>query len=103
MKRRHGLSLVEALIALAITAMLLTSVAASFHASTAAIEMNDQFYRAQQGARVSMNQILDQVSRCQSGVVDTSSLDLTTDYGQERISALRGQDLTLTFTTPRAL
>jgi prepilin-type N-terminal cleavage/methylation domain-containing protein len=101
--RRRGLSLVECLISLAITALLLSSVAAAFHASTQAIEMNDQFYRAQQAARVSVNQILTQVRKCQSGVVDTSSLALTTDTGQDRTYALTGTDLTMTFTPPGAL
>jgi len=95
-RRNRGLSLVEALIALSITAMLLTGVAAAFQASAAAIEMNDQFYRAQQGGRVSLNQILDQVRKCQSGVVDTTSLQLTTDAGQSRTYALSGTDLNMT-------
>ena len=103
MKFHRGLSLVETMISLIITALLLTSAAAAFHASTAAIEMNDQFYRAEQAARVSLNQIMDQVRQCQSGVVDTSSLDLTTDSGVDRIYALSGTDLTLTTTLPGAL
>ena len=103
MKTRHGLSLVETMISLIITALLLTSVAAAFNASTAAIEMNDQFYRAEQAARVSLNQIMDQVRQCQSGVVDTTTLDLTTDSGADRTYALSGTDLTLTTTLPGAL
>jgi type II secretory pathway pseudopilin PulG len=99
-KFRRGLSLVEALIALSITAMLLTSVAAAFHASTAAIEMNDQFYRASQSARVSLNQILDGVRKCQSGVVDTSTLTLTTELGQDRTYSLNGTNLMMTLTLP---
>ena len=102
MKVRRGLSLIEAIIALAITAMLLTGVAMAFHASTSAIEMNDQFYRASQAARVSMNLILDQVRKCQSGVVDTSSLQLTTESGEDRTFALDGSDLKMTLTPPGA-
>ena len=45
-KFRRGIGMAEALISLAITALLLTAVAAAFSASSAAIEMNDQFYRA---------------------------------------------------------
>ena len=101
--RRAGLSLVEALLALSITAMLLTSVAAAFHASTAAIEMNDQFYRAEQAARVSVNQIMSQVRKCQSGIVDVPSLDLITDGGQSCTYSLDGTDLTMTFTPTGAL
>ncbi len=57
-KSRKGLSLAEVMISLAISAMLLTAVAAAFTASSEAIEQNDQFFRASQAARVSMNQIL---------------------------------------------
>ena len=104
MSRNHrGLSLAEAMISLAISAVLLTAIGAAYHASTSAINMNDQFYRATQAARVSLNQILDQVRRCQSGAVDTTSLDLTTDSGQQRTYALDGTNLTMTFTPPGAL
>jgi len=98
--RRRGLSLVEAMISLAITALLLSGVAMAYHASTAAIEMNDQFFRATQAARVSLNQILDQVRKCQSGVVDSGSLDLTTDGGQTRLFWLDGSNLMLTMNAP---
>jgi prepilin-type N-terminal cleavage/methylation domain-containing protein len=96
--RRRGLSLAECLISLAITASLLTAAAAAFHASTQAIEDNDQFYRASQAARVSLNQIMTQVRRCQSGVVDTNSLEVMTDTGEKRTYALDGTNLTMTFT-----
>jgi len=100
LRKRRGLSLVEAIISLAICAMLLTGVAAAYQASTAAIQMNDEFYRASQAARVSLNQILDQVRRCQSGVVDTTSLDLTTETGDQRTYALSGTDLNMTLIAP---
>jgi prepilin-type N-terminal cleavage/methylation domain-containing protein len=99
---RRGLSLVEMMISLAISAMLLTAIGAAYHASCSAIEMNDQFYRATQAARVSLNQILDQVRRCQSGAVDVTSLDVTTDLGEQRTYELNGTDLTMTFTPPGA-
>jgi type II secretory pathway pseudopilin PulG len=99
-RNRAGLSLVEAMISLAITALLLSGVAMAYHASTSAIEMNDQFYRATQAARVSLNQVLDQVRKCQSGVVDTTSLDLTTDGGQSRLYWLDGNKLMLTMNAP---
>ena len=62
-KSRQGLSLAEVMISLAISAMLLTAVAAAFSASSEAIEQNDTFFRASQAARVSMNQILTEVRR----------------------------------------
>ena len=98
--RRRGLSLIEAMISLSITAMLLVAIAAAFHASISAVEMNDQFYRAQQSSRVSLNQILNQVRKCQSGVVDATSLDLTIDSGEQRTFTLDGTDLKMTLTVP---
>ena len=83
MKRFHrkGMSLVEVLIGLAITATLLTAVAAAFEASAMGITLNDQFTRASQASRVSVNQIMAQVRKCQSGVVGDGSLELTDDAG----------------------
>lgn len=86
-RRFHGLSLVEALMSLAISAMLLTAVGAAYRASAQAIEMNDQFFRASQAARVSINQIMAEVRRCQSGVVSSTSLELTTSTGAIRTYA----------------
>ncbi len=60
---RRGLSLVEALISLAICAMLLTAVAGAFSASAQAIENNDSFFRATQAARVSLTHMLTQLRR----------------------------------------
>ena len=62
-KSRRGLSLAEVMISLAISAMLLTAVAAAFTASSDAIEQNDTFFRASQAARVSMTQILTEIRR----------------------------------------
>jgi prepilin-type N-terminal cleavage/methylation domain-containing protein len=61
--RRRGLSLVEVMISLAITSMLLTAIAAAFHSSTQVITENDEFFRATQAARVSLNQMLTEVRR----------------------------------------
>lgn len=62
--RPRALSLIEAMISLAICSMLLAAVAAAYGASARAIEMNDNFYRASQAARVSMGQLLNQIRRC---------------------------------------
>ena len=70
-RRRRGLGTVELLISLAIVAMLLVAVGASFSASAAIVENNDQFFRATQAARVTMNQVLAQVRRAE--VVDVNS------------------------------
>jgi hypothetical protein len=47
------------MISLVIVAMLLTAVAAAYSACASAINVNDEFFRATQGARVSMAQMLD--------------------------------------------
>lgn len=74
---RRGLSLAEVMISLAISAMLLTAVAAAFTASSEAIEQNDEFFRASQAARVSMNQILTEVRRANPvDAVNSNSKDL---------------------------
>src|SRR5262245_50664909 len=82
--RRRGLSLVEVMISLAVSATLLTAVAIAFSASTDAIEMNDQMFRCTQAARVSVNQIMTEARRCQSGVVSANSLELTLANGEVR-------------------
>jgi type II secretory pathway pseudopilin PulG len=71
------MSLVEALISLAITATLLTAVAAAYAAASDAVRMNDQFFRATQAARVSVNQIMAQVRGAAGGAVSDNSLEVT--------------------------
>jgi prepilin-type N-terminal cleavage/methylation domain-containing protein len=61
--RHHGLSLIEVLMALALTAMLLTAAGMAFQVSADSVQANDEFFRATQAARISMHQILTQVRR----------------------------------------
>lgn len=96
--RRTGLSLVEALVSLAIVASLLTAVGAAYHASADAIQMNDQFFRASQAARVSVNHIMAEVRKCQSGVVSDDTLELTTATGETRTYTLDETDKKLKMT-----
>jgi prepilin-type N-terminal cleavage/methylation domain-containing protein len=95
---RKGMSLAEVLIGLAITASLLTAVAAAFQASASGITLNDQFTRASQAARVSVNQIMAQVRKCQSGVVGDTSLELTDDAGNVTTYAFDASTSKLTVT-----
>ena len=67
---RRGLGIVEALIALSITAALLTAVGAAFTASAKAMTVNDEFFRSTQAARVALQRILWQV---RNGSVDDTS------------------------------
>ena len=55
---RRGLTLMEAMVSISITTMLLAGISASFVSSANAVNANDQFFRATQAARVTMNQIL---------------------------------------------
>src|SRR5688572_11035846 len=85
--RRAGLSLVEVMIAISISAALLVAVAAAFSATSDAIEINDQFTRASQAARISMNQIMSEVRKCKSGAASTNSLELVTATDERRVYA----------------
>ncbi len=78
-RRRPGLSMVEALVSLAISALLLTAVAAAFSASSSAIENNDQFFRATQAGRISLAHMITEIRRCTSLAVYSDHIDLTTD------------------------
>lgn len=55
---RAGLGIVEMLIALAITAMLLTSVAIALHASTATYDVNQRIAAATHHARMTLHRML---------------------------------------------
>src|SRR5262245_44106946 len=97
--RRAGLSLIECLISLAIAATLLTAVAAAYEASASAIRLNDEFFRASQAARVSINQILEDVRKCQSFAPPVGNvLSITTDMGKEHTFAYDAANRTLTLT-----
>jgi type II secretory pathway pseudopilin PulG len=77
------MGLLEAMVAIAITAALLTAVGAAFNASASAINENDEFFMATQGGRVALKRILTHVRR---GTVSTDStateMTLITDTGK---------------------
>jgi prepilin-type N-terminal cleavage/methylation domain-containing protein len=98
-RRRAGLSLIECLISLAIAATLLTAVAAAYEAAANAIRLNDEFFRASQAARVSINQILAEVRKCQSFEPPAGNvLRITTINGKTHEFAYNTADRTLTLT-----
>jgi len=86
--RAHGLGLVELLVSLSITSLLLVGVASAFVASAQAVEMNDQFTRATQSARLSIGQITTQARQCQKGVLTDTTSELTMTDGSRRLYAL---------------
>ena len=83
--QRRGLGLVELLISLMISASLLTAVGTAYVAMSDAIEMNDQFARASQAARVTINQVTAEVRKCNGGVVEDDSLELTPPAGEKKL------------------
>ena len=79
--RRSGLSLVEVMIATAISSTLLMAAGTAFVASTQAIQNNDQFFTAAQAARVSMTQMMSTFRRCQAVQVFSDHADVITFDG----------------------
>lgn len=70
---RRGMSLIEVMISLAISASLLTAIAGAFSASASAIEMNDQVFRATQAARVTMLHLLTEIRQGTVGETSTAT------------------------------
>jgi prepilin-type N-terminal cleavage/methylation domain-containing protein len=108
---RAGLSLVEIMIALAICAMLLTAVGTAFVSSSKVIEHNDQFVRAAQAARISVNVIMNDIRKSQvpdtgtAGLVDTERLEVNVAQSGKlvkRIYTKVGTDLMMTVDDPIA-
>lgn len=75
-RRSAGLSISEVLVSLAITASLLTAVAAAFHASGKIVDDNDRFSRAAQSGRVAINQMLTEVRRCDAVNVTPTEIQI---------------------------
>ena len=96
---RRGMSLPELLIGLTISSLVLTGVAVAWVSASRVVEENDQFFRATQAARVSVNQIMTEARRCLSGVVDVPALELTLYNGDKRNYELDPTDKCLKMTT----
>src|SRR5688572_11323923 len=96
---RRGMSLPEVLIALVISSLVLTGVAVAWTTACKVVEENDQFFRATQAARVSVNQIMTESRRCLAGVVDVPALELTLYNGEKRNYVLDPTDKCLKMTT----
>lgn len=63
---RRGLSMVEALISLAVCSMLLAAAGVAFNAAAVAVQVNADFSKSAQTARVTMSQMLTEARRADS-------------------------------------
>jgi hypothetical protein len=83
-RSRRGLGLVELTLCLAVSAMLLTAVAAGTWAAVGATTVNDQYVRASHVTRVCMDQMTTQLRRCDSCQVAASDrVEILTDTGRD--------------------
>lgn len=73
---RRGLSLPEVMISLSISVTLLVAVSAAFNASASAVEQNDRFFRTSQAARVTLNQMMTEIRRCEAAEVGTNYIKI---------------------------
>lgn len=82
--RRRGLSIIEALMSLSISAMLLTAVAAAFSSSAATIRHNERFFQASHVARITMEHLLADLRRSHAVQLGTNSVSVATWNGGDR-------------------
>ena len=97
---RRGIGLFELMISLAITASLLTAVAMAYQVTTRAMQMNEQFARATQAARVSVNQMMSDVRKSTSKTTDDVTLELEDPNGKTRRYAYDEGNKRLTLQLP---
>lgn len=93
-RRRRGLSLAEILIAGAIVALLLISIAAAYDAMAQSVEVNDRFNRCAQIARIGVRRMVEEVrtaeavqvgsvdQQSQTSIVDAPNLDIIQPSGR---------------------
>lgn len=87
---RRAMGLIEMMISLTIAALLLVGVAAAFSATSRVVENNDEFTRAVQSARISVNQIMARCRQCQSATVAPTSLELRLPDDTRQLYAFDG-------------
>ena len=75
-RRRAGLGVVELLIALAITAALLTSVAIAFHASLQTVKENQDISSATNSARIILHRMMAHVRQADAVQTDTARITI---------------------------
>ncbi len=73
-RRTAGLGMVEMLVSLAIMAMLLTSVAAAFHASMETVEENQKITTVTHNARIVLNRMMAEIRQAEAIECGTTSV-----------------------------
>ena len=93
-RRRRGLSLAEILIAGAIVAILLISIAAAYDAMAQSVQVNDRFNRCAQIARIGVRRMVEEVrtaeavqvgtvdQQSQASILDATNLDIIQPSGR---------------------
>jgi Tfp pilus assembly protein PilW len=83
-KHRRGISLIETIIAVALSAGLLTSLAMAFQAACMSVENNNDYFRAVQSARLCVSQFTRQIRQAQKvQTVSGTSVDVIDATGHE--------------------
>jgi type II secretory pathway pseudopilin PulG len=91
-----GLSLVEIMVSLAISAMLLTAAAVAFNVSSDVVQENEEFFRASQAARVSLHQMLTNIRRGSVNLAASGSNAVRLVTAPEGTQTV-GDDITYTY------
>lgn len=86
-RQKPGFTIVELLVALAITAMLLAAVAAAFNASVINYQENEKMYKTMNNARQAMLRMTAQLRTADCNSVSTTSTECT-------LTAAGGQNIT---------
>jgi len=81
---RRGLTAVEAMMSLVISAMLLTAIGVAFSASAGAVSANGDFFAAAQASRVTMDRLMNEVRRCTAVQVLGDRINLLAYDGKDR-------------------
>ena len=80
---RRGVTLIETLVTIAISAALLTATAAAFVASSQAVTANERVFRASRGARVAVNHLSSEIRKASAvDLVNQNTLDVITADSQ---------------------
>jgi type II secretory pathway pseudopilin PulG len=95
--------LVETMMSLVITSTLMTAVGTAYTGSVRAVRVNEQFFRASQTARVSLNQLLAELRQCSVVEVYPATLNVVTAGGLAKTYKYDAQNKKLLLTITDSL